>query len=1579
MSSLETIYKPSAQRFQSGIEYQKSLLNLTRSIQQRMLNNLPSNYPKTQNTNLAEFFRSVAKEFARLQMASSDVSEYKFHTQTKAEYLFQILGDSLFLGERTINENLDDISYRNFLIKVRNAYFKGSRRDNIESAVSDIIGLPVILKEVYLNLREEDSAYTLKDTHRMFFDILMDEVGASTTIGTMLEDISFFIDLIKPAHVLYNTRLIWSDEFVNTIGNCKPSYITQNMEYEVYGTSIIYRVTYLAKEIYKYSGEDTEETWTSGIISSIDSTSGIFNLIGGTILVYNSGTTFYIRTEDGDSSVSFEVFEVGDEIKYYATKDSMDSSAIIDDTWGFVGVIYDIFPDEEILELTDGSLIVYNSATLAYTRDYSGEFRIELSDLVVGNEIAFKAEKYTRSFQFYITPEEVQQNFFKQFDSKVMSKSSFQEYVKKEKSIREGYAEGYNIVIENGVAIVKNIKSMFFKKESTSNYKEVAVHKYSLYINGKYAEQFQVKNPERSLTLEEAKNLFVYEYGYTGLQSPEINYNIKVSRTGILEEDSTESVVQAVDAQTEFCDQKANCILDNIYEDTRRYYTWPDPKLTSGFFSITHEFEATDPLAGAFDVGAWYYLSSDPNTFTMPLLPMLNGEGNPAGITDITIYLNGRKISDAVTYIDPWEGIIGLNFIPPFDSKLRIDYYFAKRYPDQVYYLRQIRNEIPVGVPNDLPGIFTVIGEGSKVSRLTWPFDVTTNIQHGDDLDYQMDKFPILNKRGELATANDIIVQVGSSISSGNLKVVNIDTALGKTTLESVDSDWVGVSNGDTIIIIIPNYLDNTQIYYIESIDLISNTCIVPNLLPIIGAEYPYTVIKFIDLVGGVTDTRSLLGHIRVNFIPPVNSYLKFNYFYTSQKRNYLMMPDAPIVSGSAQYGSSPYTPDTFYNSNNRYTMLVDQNPDMVDHPYWDFEELLKIGYRYRAFNLSNSSVLNSERMILNDYQRDKGKASFNNGPSNLNRFGLLFSPEYLKDKDKNIALNDLYLTKDIQAITILNPGIPIFTKTYTDDGHHKTFVLPIEEETYNPSFEGGVDLKASFSIIEPDNSGIIDYNSICDFTEKKKINLYSDLKIVEHNNGGYDAPLSTIDEAGTSIPFRFTYIDQYYPDREMRVNDYLDFINQVPSEIRYGEMHVLNGSDIVKSRTINFRALNIGDLITLKDVPFTEWIRDTGWIGTPDPDHGHWGTVHKNIDFTLIEIIDFETGRFSRPYKGTSGEYSYVLSRSKTYAVDVGLAGGYGETGCIYGNVHRQVFPNNAIGFTYGLPMDQISHYGLTGLESLCFSDPDPDPYPRNPDNPWIGHPSVSYYNIEPSIIDGKTYITNRTKGVTGIVRTSIVIDSEGMSQGFTGAVSLTGSMTGLHSIGYHELEAFSGVTGPVGALNLGITGPVEYANPRTIDDYDVYSIPSGDTGIYISYSEAEYRVQWRNFDQDMILINLTSSGIIEEDPLNMMDDLGDNILMTFWDVNVGAIREIRFSGTVITSAETESLSAPAALYPMAFILLTPDQRDAIGRVSNPVITFPEYHLNDINYKVNKFLIRELLQDELTRITEIHQMVPIV
>ncbi len=523
----------------------------------------------------------------------------------------------------------------------------------------------------------------------------------------------------------------------------------------------------------------------------------------------------------------------------------------------------------------------------------------------------------------------------------------------------------------------------------------------------------------------------------------------------------------------------------------------------------------------------------------------------------------------------------------------------------------------------------------------------------------------------------------------------------------------------------------------------------------------------------------------------------------------------------------------------------------------------------------------------------------------------------------------------------MLQKGVPLFVDTFTDDAHYRLLYHADEEDTYDPDLIGGKDLPAEFTIINPDMSGCIDENKVCEYEDNRKINLYSDLKIVEFPNGGFDAPLAPIDDAVNAIPFSFAMQDWYYPNRELRLTDYLDYINQVPTEYKTGTLQALHTSNIIKSIEGNFNALRRGDTFTVKDVPFQQWNVTTEV----------WETVYKDLEYVLIEIIDHETGRFTRPFEGPSGQYNYDLVRARVYAVDVLLV-----------EVNRILVLNGALGYTYGLPdglLQSMPGYGESGVHAeLYFPDPDPDPYPRNPDNPWISNPPVAYYPITGVDLDGIPSRTNRTQGVTGIILTSQIVDADGMSYGYTG------------------LDA--GVTGPSGALDLGISGPVEYANPRTVDDYDVYLVPAGETGMFFSYSEAEYRVQWRNWDQSMVIVALGENGRFEEDPFTLLDDIGDGIKRSFWNVATSTVEHMYLSGTVIEATDKLEDTVAAAAYPLGAIPLTQDQVDQIGQVGDPVVDLPELHLGDTDYQLNRMIIREVLHDNSIRVTEVRHFVPL-
>lgn len=1412
MNSTNGQQKIGEQRFDSGIEYEKQLLRLTRVIQDRLLGNLPSNYPKDRNTNLAEFFRVTAKEFARLQISSSRVNENQYHENTQTEYLWQILGDTLFLGDRAINDNLTDVKYREFLIRVRNAYYGGSRPANIESAVSDIVGLPVTLRELYLEARKEGSAYGLKDTHRMFFDILMDGVDSTSSIGIILEDLKFFIDILKPAHVQYDTRLIWTEEARIREQPCTPSYEFETGLGLAYGADRIHMVTWLASSVYGMSGIGPSGDPQYGIVQSVDTSKKIISTTDDRLIVYTAGTDFYTGSENVEIDVSS--LSPGDEIQYYADKDTAATSSVIDASWGFTGVVSSVDESFEIVHLSGGAQLSYGDDFLAYTRDGAGEYRIEVSDLIPGKEIAFRGTEYDhKQFKFYRTPEQVSENPSKQYDPAVIARPAFQDNVVKNLEYPPGFTAGPNIVVVDGVVTVVEVDPQFYAREGDIRYRERKIDRYNLFMDGSYVDQFSIYDPERTLTKVESKETFI-SLGYTGINDPTVEYAITVAHTGSLDEDGPSAEVMAVGEDTQACERMASCHLTPFYEDMRKYWTWPDLQITSGFFVLMMDFPVIPEEPGTLDIPAWFQVSSDEDLYHVPLLPMLGPSGLPATINDVVVYVNGLKVEGAVAYIDPWEGIVGLNFIPPFDVTMRVDYWHSARYPGtQTYMVKVASSTTPT--PGDFSAKMSVISTTGVVKRLNWPFPVTDQDLYGDDRDYQVNKFPILNQRGELAGINDITVSVGSPIVSGTTQVAGYTGS--DTVLDSMGADWSGVTAGDVIVLASENYLDRTLVYTVQTAE--TGTLVIPGMIPPLSPTYPYEVIQFVEVDDAVTAVRPLLGHVRVNFMAPVGTVVRLDYHYTAEKREYLMVPDAPGDTGIDGYGATQYTVDTYYGPRYGYGMVVDYAFTGAELPRRPYDDLLKYGYRYRAFDLTSSAVLNSETLLMNGYSVPSERGSFKGTGSNINEARVAFSPEYLTDTGKNVILNDPYLHNDLEAYTQLNPGVPLFIDSQSDDGHYRLFNIADEHPSYDPYIEGALDLQAGFSIVDPDNSGIIDRNGVCDIDKNERVTLYSDLKKVRSDNAGYDAHLSTITDVGSSLPFKTTMVERYYPNREQRVNDYLDYINQVPSEYRSGTLTFLRNSVYAKSDDTNLLGVRRGDALLVKDVPFERFNQTSQ----------EYETILDELEYIVVEVIDSQTIRINRPFQGQRGEYEYTLTRSVVYNADVRL-----------GEVNRYLNLGDT-GFDYG-----ITGLGLTGVN---FMDPDPDPYPRSPDNPNIRHPSAYYYPIEDVLIDGVLCRTNRTLGVTGDVLTSDIIDADGDSFGFSGYAS--------------------GFTGPSGAFNLGITGPVEYANPRTVDDYDVYKVPGGDTGSFFSYSEAEYRVQWRNWDQGLIIANLGLTGAGESGTL--------------------------------------------------------------------------------------------------------------
>lgn len=299
-------------RFPDNKGYRKELRDLSINNLSQIQGLLPSNYPIHPSTNLAIFNRTAAREFARLRWDINALNNDKEYTETRIEYLQQILGERLFLTEQIAPANYNDETFRNYLTSIKSAYLKGSKKKYIEDLASEFIGQEVNIRELYLLAREPGSSLDVSDTNMMVVDVLVaDSLRAGYSINALLNDLDFFVNLVRPAHVLYDTRLIWTEQidvnkihdifFGDTGGGCIPHYIYTPFEEN----------TILAQQIFILPNSEN----ATGIIDSIHHADLIFYLEDSTRVITEPGLTgTRIFNADG-RQVTFNALEIGQYVR----------------------------------------------------------------------------------------------------------------------------------------------------------------------------------------------------------------------------------------------------------------------------------------------------------------------------------------------------------------------------------------------------------------------------------------------------------------------------------------------------------------------------------------------------------------------------------------------------------------------------------------------------------------------------------------------------------------------------------------------------------------------------------------------------------------------------------------------------------------------------------------------------------------------------------------------------------------------------------------------------------------------------------------------------------------------------------------------------------------------------------------------------------------------------------------------------------------------------------------------------------------------------------------------------------------
>lgn len=235
-----TPYIPSSEylgrkRFPDNQAWRNRLTTVSRDILFTLQNLMASNYPLESSTNIGDLFRIVSREIARINMGLEQISGDAFYETTRTPYLQQVLGERLFLNSRIAPADYNDSSYRDYLISIKNAFLHGSTKANLEALATHFTGMQVRIKELYLEARTPGSSVGIINTHKMLVQVFIDEaLQAGYDINSLKDKLDFFINLTRPAHVLYDTNLIWTELidtnkkhdliYGDTGGGCIPHY-----------------------------------------------------------------------------------------------------------------------------------------------------------------------------------------------------------------------------------------------------------------------------------------------------------------------------------------------------------------------------------------------------------------------------------------------------------------------------------------------------------------------------------------------------------------------------------------------------------------------------------------------------------------------------------------------------------------------------------------------------------------------------------------------------------------------------------------------------------------------------------------------------------------------------------------------------------------------------------------------------------------------------------------------------------------------------------------------------------------------------------------------------------------------------------------------------------------------------------------------------------------------------------------------------------------------------------------------------------------------------------------------------------
>lgn len=1050
-------------RFPDNKGFRKEILTLSKDYLAQMQNLLPSNYPQDTSTEMAIFLKTISRELARLQSSLNAINTDKQYTLTRIEYLQQILGERLFLSDRIAPQNYNDESYRNYLLAIKSAYLKGSKKEFIEALASEFTGQQILLDELYLKLRQKDTSLDVSDTNMMVVNVLIDQLAPGYSVESLQDDLNFFINLTKPAHVLYDTNLIWTEQIdgnkINNIyygdtgGGCIP----------VYNYGLSSQTMYFARQI-------NVLPTSSGATGQIDTINGdlTFTLTNATLVITEPGIEGTKIFDVSGHQVSFSGLQSGQ----------------------YVGIVYQIIPgDFQFLWYPSEILPTWPSQFYesVYRRPYFQENVQKMMDLNGRFPLQIKTTPTTICDRWV---QDTLQPYYEDLRKTCRGEGHkvFEIELNPRRSSPNFYIPGVSsTILGNDFRIQLPNTNLTDGSSNPATVSDVLVRLNTIPLISSIASidssagNFLLKDS----TIFQTGDIFNFDYHYLQDSS-----NI----------DATYSTVFGISywqlPKTPIVTGDGSATLAGIN----------DVSLTVNTTPITGAVTGLDPLLGhitlnpsadfwkASELGryprtgaAWYTVGSEHMWKTVAL--------SDTGRYQIACSVDGLYISSdfgtnwnlasislplGVFWMKATISSTGQCMAAISDVSENLYYSSDFGLTWSAIYLSSIWADIKITdtsifaidsaglhVSNDNGSTWViktlpVNGSGLAISsdslKITvfgsYPsYGIYVSSDQGDNWTQSIYTDALNPGIDSLALSSDAQYQTAAPFNNNKLYVSNDFGATFSPVYTAKQYYGVSMSGDGRLQLVTSMYDSSNKVHASENYGITWKPIRDFDALPVVD--------RWSTAISGDGCMKALASFDNIIY-EWTQDVFSFDFYY-GQKHDYPMVLDEIGRTFDTQSG---------YNST--YGIIFDAdssdfNQSVVLNP-------VSIGYRYRAYLLHHSAVLNSpDTLKLNHFQKPSKRASIINKQDTLNHFNKLFSPEFLSDRDPIKQLDDNYLVNGLEPELNLGPGTPPFQKTFS----------------YHPN--------------------LVYQRKLQDIRSNHRLLMYSDLLLKETQTGNESVPLSPI------------------------------------------------------------------------------------------------------------------------------------------------------------------------------------------------------------------------------------------------------------------------------------------------------------------------------------------------------------------------------------------------------------------------------------------------------------------------------------